>query len=144
MAFRNKTMLSLKAHFLLQHWKDSVQNIWIKTTDLQHCSITQKWVSSYIIEAAFWFYFWRIWGLQVIPLLSWKWLNICQPVGSSEWTLYFAFFMKFMLFLLNYICINSRLFALLPFWVSSTCGEWVRGCVGLSCLLGSTHTTSIT
>jgi len=59
-------------------------------------------------------------------LLSWRWLNTCLPMGSSEWVPCFALLADTAFaYLINCLYLNPRVFSLLPFHFSPPChSEW--------------------
>jgi len=58
-------------------------------------------------------------------LLSWKWLNSCLPVQSSELITLLYLCLQLLLSLLNCLFLNAQVFSILPFQFSplSHCGE---------------------
>lgn len=61
-------------------------------------------------------------------LLSWKWLHICLPMESSEWTLYFALLAckAFPLAIKLPFISNPLVFSLIPLQFSPPSHCWVR------------------
>ena len=78
-------------------------------------------------------------------LLSWRWLNTCLPMRSSEWIPYFALLacVAFALPIKRSLsqCMSFLTFTLPVLSSIPTRGEWASGCVVLSCLLGLNHNT---
>ena len=76
-------------------------------------------------------------------LASWRWLNTCLPMGSSEWIPYFAllactaFALPIKLFLsqpTSFLTFTLLILSPIPPW-----REWASGCVVLSCQLRLNH-----
>ena len=75
-------------------------------------------------------------------LLSWRWLNrACWREAVNEFLVWLCLHEWLLLYLLNYLYLNPRVFSLLPFQFSPhpSRGKRASGCLVLSCQLGWSH-----
>ena len=70
------------------------------------------------------------------------WTPACRWEVVNEFLVLFCLHAWLLLYLLNCLYLNPRVFSLLPFWFSPPShrgGEWASSCVVLSCWLGLNH-----